>query len=135
MTRERFIKKWLCTGYGYTEEKRDEMCDDLDKVTEQQCDYIQQLFAKPQEVFKPLQELYRKENPHPNDKFYIPNATQFFKWIANKVNEYECLRDSEHLLNIPCVSVQCEHTYAIIIDGQYGDRTNCLKCGKPHGEH
>ena len=32
MTREAFIRKWCCTGYGYTEEKRDEMRDDLDSV-------------------------------------------------------------------------------------------------------
>ena len=32
MTREAFIRKWCCTGYGYTEEKRDEMRDDLDAV-------------------------------------------------------------------------------------------------------
>jgi len=32
MTREAFIRKWCCTGYGYTEEKRDEMRDDLDDV-------------------------------------------------------------------------------------------------------
>lgn len=105
MTREQFIQKWLACKWVYDEGTRDLMRDDLDKVTEQQCDYVQQLFTRPQEVFKPLQELYRKENPHPECKFYIPDATKFFQWIANKVNEYECLRNSEHLLNIPCVRV------------------------------
>lgn len=34
MTREQFIRKWLGVQYQYTEQFRDEMRDDLDKVIE-----------------------------------------------------------------------------------------------------
>ena len=42
------------------------------------------LYTKPRQVLKPLEDLYRKENPLPNGRFYLPDETEFFKWIVEK---------------------------------------------------
>jgi transcriptional regulator with XRE-family HTH domain len=42
-----------------------------------------ELFTKPAEVLKPLEDLYRKE--HPSDKFYVPDTTLFYTWIVEKI--------------------------------------------------
>ena len=82
----------------------DEVVKAMEEYAEQQSDYVQQLFTRPQEAFKPLQDLYRKENPHPEGKFYLPDSTQFYKWIADKIqkkedyNEYICKRISDYLM-------------------------------------
>jgi len=57
----------------------------MDKYAEQSCEKIQELFLKPSQELKPLEELYRRENPRPDGKFYIPDATEFYKWIRIKI--------------------------------------------------
>ena len=57
----------------------------MEKYSEQNCDKIQELFSKPAEQLKPLEDLYRKENPRPDGKFYVPDATEFYKWIRIKI--------------------------------------------------
>ena len=46
---------------------------------------ILDLILKPLEQLKPLEDLYREENPRKDGKFYIPDATVFYKWVTNKI--------------------------------------------------
>jgi len=57
----------------------------MEEYSEQNCDLIHNLFNKPTEKLKRLEDLYRKENPHPKGKFYIPDRTEFYEWITNKI--------------------------------------------------
>ena len=52
---------------------------------------IVDMLLKPLEQLKPLEDLYRKENPREDGKFYIPDATAFYKWITNKILKNENL--------------------------------------------
>jgi hypothetical protein len=52
---------------------------------------ILDLILKPLEQLNPLEDLYRKENPREDGKFYIPDATAFYKWITNKILQNENL--------------------------------------------
>jgi len=56
------------------------------------CDTTIDLILKPLEQLKPLEDLYRKENPREDGKFYIPDATTFYKWITNKILQNENTR-------------------------------------------
>lgn len=55
----------------------------MNELSEQQCELIHDMFNKPCKELKPLEDLWRKENPHP--KFRIPDRTQFYKWIRIKI--------------------------------------------------
>jgi len=55
----------------------------MDEYAEQQCDVIHDLFNKPTIELKPLEDLWRKENPR--DKFTVPDRTDFYKWIRLKI--------------------------------------------------
>lgn len=57
----------------------------MDEYSEQNCDVIHNLFNRPAQKLKPLEDLYRKENPRPDGKFYIPDRTKFYEWITRKV--------------------------------------------------
>ena len=57
----------------------------MDEYSEKDCDQIQKLFTRPTKELKPLEDLYRKENPHPKDKNYLPDTTTFYKWIRIKL--------------------------------------------------
>jgi len=57
----------------------------MDEYSDQNCNKIQELFSKPAEQLKPLEKLYRKENPRHDGKFYVPDATEFYKWIRIKI--------------------------------------------------
>lgn len=57
----------------------------MEEYAEQNCDQIQTLFTRPTKELKPLEDLYRKENPHPKGKFYLPDTTTFYKWIRVKL--------------------------------------------------
>lgn len=50
---------------------------------EQTEDALFNLYNKPLQELKPLQDLWRKENSP--DKFVIPDATKFYIWIRNKI--------------------------------------------------
>ena len=50
-------------------------------------DVIQDIFLKPMEELKPLEELYKKE--HPSEKYYTPDLTDLCKWITKKMLSYE----------------------------------------------
>lgn len=52
---------------------------------------IVDMLLKPLEQLKPLEDLYRKENPREDGKFYIPDATVFYKWITDKILKNETL--------------------------------------------
>jgi hypothetical protein len=56
----------------------------MDEYSEQNCDQIRNLYAQPAKELNPLKDLYRKENPHPEGKFYLPDTTAFYKWIRVK---------------------------------------------------
>ena len=53
---------------------------------------IVDMLLKPLEQLKPLEDLYRKENPREDGRFYIPDATTFYKWITNKILQNENIR-------------------------------------------
>ncbi len=53
------------------------------KELEKQNDLIYDLFNKPCDQLKPLEDLWRKENPRPT--FTTPNRTAFYKWIRLKI--------------------------------------------------
>lgn len=55
----------------------------MEEYAEQQCDLIRDLYTKPTIQLKPLEDLWREENPR--DKFTIPDATAFYKWIRIKI--------------------------------------------------
>lgn len=57
----------------------------MEVYSDQNCNNIQELFSKPAEQLKPLEDLYRKENPRPDGKFYVPDTTEFYKWIRIKI--------------------------------------------------
>ena len=57
----------------------------MDEYSEQNCDQIQNVFTRPTKELKPLEDLYRKENPHSEGKFYLPDTTTFYKWIRTKL--------------------------------------------------
>ncbi|MCK9429831.1 MAG: hypothetical protein M0R17_07485 [Candidatus Omnitrophica bacterium] len=57
----------------------------MDEYSEQNCEQLQNLFTQPTEELKPLEDLYRKENPHPDGKFYLPDTTAFYNWIRVKL--------------------------------------------------
>ena len=57
----------------------------MDEYSDQNCNKIQELFSKPAEQLKPLEDLYRKENPRPDGKFYVPDTTKFYEWIRIKI--------------------------------------------------
>lgn len=54
-----------------------------EKYAEQQNDVIYDLFNKPLEKLKPLEDLWRKENSP--DSYITPDRTQFYKWIVGKI--------------------------------------------------
>lgn len=55
----------------------------MDQYSEQNCDIIHDLFNNPCKELKPLEDLWREENPRPN--FTIPDTTKFYKWIRIKI--------------------------------------------------
>jgi hypothetical protein len=65
----------------------------MDEYAEYVNDCIYDLFNKPTLELKPLEELYRKENPMKdkdgNDVYYLPDTTKFYKWITNKIMDNE----------------------------------------------
>lgn len=61
---------------------------------------------KPREELKPLEDLYRKENPLLDGKFFIPDTTAFYKWIAQKIQNCEILEDSRNTNSLKETVVQ-----------------------------
>ena len=57
----------------------------LEEYASQREDAMFELFNKPMQVLKPLEDLYRKENPEKDGKFYCPDTTEFYKWIVEKI--------------------------------------------------
>ena len=53
---------------------------------------IVDMLLKTLEQLKPLEDLYRKENPREDGRYYIPDATAFYKWITNKILQNENIR-------------------------------------------
>lgn len=67
------------------------MMEHKESISLEQHDKITDLILRPLEQLKPLEDLYRKENPREDGKFYIPDATTFYKWITNKILKNENL--------------------------------------------
>lgn len=57
----------------------------MDEYSEQNCDQIHDLLTRPTKELEPLKDLFRKENPHPEGKFYLPDTTKFYRWIRIKL--------------------------------------------------
>jgi hypothetical protein len=53
------------------------------EFNEQEEDKLSQLYNKPRQVLRPLEDLWRKENSP--DKFCLPDTTEFYKWIVAKI--------------------------------------------------
>ncbi|MEK6878619.1 MAG: hypothetical protein AABY22_03375 [Nanoarchaeota archaeon] len=64
-------------------EFRGRILNAMNELSEQQCELIHDLFNNPCKELKPLEDLWRKENPH--HKFRIPDRTAFYKWIRLKI--------------------------------------------------
>lgn len=60
----------------------------MDEYAEQNCEQIQNLFSRTTKELEPLEDLYRKENPHSEGKFYLPDTTTFYRWIRVKLLNY-----------------------------------------------
>jgi hypothetical protein len=63
--------------------ERSEAIEAMEEYAEVQSDAVYNLFSKPMKELKPLEDLWRKENPR--DEYVIPDATQFYKWIRLKI--------------------------------------------------
>lgn len=59
--------------------------DAMEEYSQQNCDVIHNLFNRPAEKLNPLEELYRKEHPDPEGRFYTPDRTKFYEWIVTKI--------------------------------------------------
>ena len=59
--------------------------DAMEEYSEQNSDAEFELFNKPRQKLKPLEDLYRKENPRQDGKFYLPDTTSFYEWIVKKI--------------------------------------------------
>jgi hypothetical protein len=60
-----------------------EIVEVTESYAEQETDQLSQLYNKPRQVLKPLEDLWRKENSP--DKFVLPDTTEFYKWIVKKI--------------------------------------------------
>ena len=68
------------------------MMEHKESISLEQYDKIIDLILRPLEQLKPLEDLYRKENPREDGRYYIPDATAFYKWITNKILQNENIR-------------------------------------------
>lgn len=59
--------------------------DAMEEYAEQETLMISLLYSKPERVLIPLEDMYRKEHPRPDGKFYLPDKTIFYKWIISKI--------------------------------------------------
>lgn len=95
-TKEEILKKHILLGQKDMEvsKNNDFECEDykviekyfsaaMEEYAEQQCDLIRELYTKPTIQLKPLEDLWREENPR--DKFTIPDTAAFYKWIRIKI--------------------------------------------------
>lgn len=57
----------------------------MEEYSDQNCDEIYSLINKYFEKLKPLEDLYRKEHPMPDNQFYLPDTTKFYQWIEKKL--------------------------------------------------
>lgn len=73
----------LYRKYKEKEYSKELIFEAMDIFAEEQSDLIYDLFNKPTIELKPLEDLWRKENPR--DKFTIPDRTAFYKWIRLKI--------------------------------------------------
>lgn len=64
---------------------RDRILKAMHEFSEQESNIIHELFNKPYEELKPLEDLWRKENPRPY--FTIPDTTDFYRWIRLKITD------------------------------------------------
>lgn len=71
--------------YHFHDLDREWIIKAMEEYSEQNCTNIQSIYKKPTLELKPLEDLYREENPHTNNKFYLPDTTQFYKWIRMKI--------------------------------------------------
>ena len=89
-TKKQFLED---NGFNYirfmleNEHSTKNLLNAMDEYSEYNCDQIRNLYEKPMAILKPLEDQYRKENPRPDGKFYLPDTTEFFKWIVSKFND------------------------------------------------
>lgn len=83
-------RKWM-DRREFEEWIEDDIVSVMEEYSEQNTDVIYELFSKPYQVLKPLEDLWRKEN-HP-DQFVLPDTTQFYKWIVDKILNHDCLKN------------------------------------------
>jgi hypothetical protein len=81
-TKEEILKK---NGIDDDTEFYSKILKAMNDYSDQNCDIISNLYINPLEKLNSLKDLYRKENPSPDGKFFIPDATKFYEWITNKI--------------------------------------------------
>lgn len=77
------------TGFNFDKLKNEDyqqadcLIKAIEQYREQESDKIFNLLTKPNRLLKPLEDLWRLENS-PN-RFVIPDATKFYRWIVSKI--------------------------------------------------
>jgi len=66
-------------------ERREVILTAMEEYADQSCEVVHNLFNKPAEILDCLEEVYRKENPKQNNQFYLPDRSEFYKWIVKKI--------------------------------------------------
>lgn len=66
-------------------ERREVVLTAMEEYADQSCEVIHNLFNKPAEILTILEDVYRKENPKENNQFYLPDRSEFYRWIVKKI--------------------------------------------------
>ena len=122
-----WLKSQLSTP---SEEKPVKLDSDPNKMLRQSFDKALEVLRKPYLQLEALHDIYRKEHPRSDGKFYIPDSTELCKWIVEKItSEGEWISVEGNLslfkimskYNCPVLfdnGVECrfndEHPYAIL---------------------
>lgn len=85
-TASQILKKYEdANEYHFHKLDRNWIEEAMAEYSAQNCDLIQELFNRPAQVLKPLEDLYRKDYPRLDGGFYVPDRTKFYEWIVNKI--------------------------------------------------
>jgi len=71
--------------YHFYKVDRGFILEAMEEYADQSNEVIYNLFKAPAEILDALNEDYREENPRKDGKFYVPDMSQFYKWIVNKI--------------------------------------------------
>jgi hypothetical protein len=69
--------------HHFHELDRNWIMEAMEEYSDEKTDTVLEMIMKPEKELKPLEDLWRKENSP--DRFVIPDRTEFFKWITDKI--------------------------------------------------